>query len=103
MAKIGIYIYGIVPNFYGAEHFRSLEKAGVYAIPLQNISAIVSDKEMTTINFSDRKSLAQQMMLHRKTIEEVANMGFPMILPMRLGTFVHAKDEVLTILAKGYD
>ena len=39
MTTKGIYIYGIIPNFYSADMFRSLEKAGVYAIPFQNISA----------------------------------------------------------------
>jgi hypothetical protein len=103
MATNGIYIYGIVPNFYGAEHFRSLEYAGVYAIPLQNISAIVSDWDVDSIDYSNRESLAHQLVHHQLTIERVMTLGFTMILPMKLGTFVNVKEEVLTILAKGHD
>jgi hypothetical protein len=103
MAKNGIYIYGIVPNFYGAEHFRSLEYAGVYAIPLQNISAIVSDWDIDSVDFSNAETFAQQLVHHQLTIERVMTLGFTMILPMKLGTIVNAKEEVKTILAKGHD
>jgi hypothetical protein len=103
MAKKGIYIYGIVPNFYGAEHFRSLEYAGVYAIPLQNISAIVTDFDFESIDYYNRQSLAHQLVHHKLTIERVMTLGFTMILPLKLGTIVNATDEVKTILAKGHD
>jgi hypothetical protein len=99
----GIYIYGIVPNFYGSEHFRSLEKVGVYAIPLQNISAIVSKGEMDTQAFSYRESNGKTLEYYHNTIEQVIALGFHMILPMKPGTFVNTKQEVLTILAKGHD
>ncbi len=103
METTGIYIYGIVPNFYGAEHFRSLDKADVYAIPLQNISAIVSEREVASVNLSDRESLGAQLVHHQTTIENVMALGFTMILPMRIGTLVNTREEVLTILAKGYE
>ena len=45
MATKGIYIYGIIPNFYSAEMFRSLVNTGIYTISYQNISAIVSERE----------------------------------------------------------
>ena len=103
MKTKGIYIYGIVPNTYGAEYFRLLKNLGVNFISFDNISAIVSDKEIAKIEFSDRESLAHLLVNHQKTIEEIMAIGFNMILPMKLGTIVNAKKDVLNILANGHD
>ena len=48
-AKV-IYIYGIVPNFYSTEMFRSLENLGLSAIPFENMSAIVSEKDKLEVD-----------------------------------------------------
>jgi len=103
MKTKGIYIYGIVPNFYGTTHFQSLENSGVYAITFQNISAIVSDHENGQPDLTDRESLAHTLVHHQKTIEELMAKGFNMIIPMKLGTIAVSKEEVLNILAKGHD
>jgi len=103
MAAKGIYIYGIVPNLYSTDMFRSLENAGVYAIPYQNISAIVSDRNSTHLDYLDRESLGYLLVHHQETIEELMGKGFNMILPMRLGTIVRSKDEVIKILTCGHD
>lgn len=103
MTTNGIYIYGIVPNFYGAEHFRSLKKLGVYFISFQNISAIVSDCETAHFDLSDRESLAHLLVHHQKTIEGIMAIGFKMILPVKLGTIIQTKNEVLNILSNGHD
>ena len=103
MSTKGIYIYGIVPNFYGSTHFQSLENSGVYGITYQNISAIVSDRESTHLDFLDRESLGYLLVHHQETIEELQGKGFTMIIPMRLGTIVSSTDAVIKILANGYD
>ncbi|MEI6683112.1 MAG: GvpL/GvpF family gas vesicle protein [Bacteroidota bacterium] len=103
MKTKGIYIYGIVPNFYGTTHFQSLENSGVYAITFENISAIVSDRENGQLDLMDRESLAHTLVHHQKTIEELMAKGFNMIIPMKLGTIVNSKEEVLDILAKGHN
>lgn len=103
MATKGIYIYGIVPNFYGMDMFRSLEDSGVYAIPLHNISAIVSNRERILLNYSDRETLGYLLVHHQKTIEYLMEKGFNMIIPMRFGTIVSSKEEVFKILANGHD
>ena len=103
METKGIYIYGIVPNFYGTEYFRSLKNLGVNFISFDKISAIVSDKEIPHIDFLDRESLAHLLVHHQKTIEGIMAIGFNMILPMKLGTIVHAKKDVLNILENGHD
>ena len=97
-----IYIYGVVPNFYGTTQFQSLENSGVYAITFQNISAIVSDRESTHLNYYNRESLGYLLVHHQKTIEELQSKGFLMIIPMRLGTIVNSKEEVNKILSNGY-
>lgn len=103
MTTNGIYIYGIVPNFYGTDMFRSLENSGVYTISFQNISAIVSDRNSTHINYLDRESLGYLLVHHQKTIERIIEKGFNMLIPMRLGTILSSKNEVIKILANGYD
>ena len=103
MTAKGIYIYGIVPNFYGAEMFRSLDYSGTYAIPYQKVSAIVSDRKSTHLNYSDRESLGYMLVHHQKTIEDLMGKGFEMLIPMRLGTIVGSKEEVIKILASGYN
>ena len=103
MTTKGIYIYGIVPNFYGTEQFRSIENSGVYVISFLNISAIVSDRDTTHLDFLDRESLAHILVHHQKTIEGLMEKGFNMIIPMKLGTIMHSKEEVIDILATGHD
>ncbi len=103
MTTEGIYIYGIIPNIYGTEYFRLLKNSGVNFISFQNISAIVSKKETAHIDFLDRESLAHLLIHHQKTIEEIMAIGFNMILPMKLGTIVNGKKDVLNILENGYD
>ena len=103
MPEKGIYIYGIVPNFYGTTSFQLLENSGVYAITYKNISAIVSDRKSAHLDFYDRESLGFLLVHHQKTIEDLHEKGFTMIIPMKLGTIVSAKTEVIKILANGHD
>jgi hypothetical protein len=103
MPAKGIYIYGILPNSYSMEMFRSLEDTGVYPIPFHNLSAIVSDSESLKLDYSDRESLGHLLVHHQKTIEGLMERGFNMIIPMRLGTIAGSEEEVFKILASGYD
>lgn len=98
-----IYIYGIVPHFDGSDYLDLLKNTGVYAITFKNIAAIVSEKEIAPLDFSDRKSLAHMLVHHQKTIEDLMGKGFNMIIPMKFGTTAHSKEEVLSILIRGYD
>ncbi len=99
----GIYIYGIVPNFYGATQFQSLENSGVYTISFDNISAIVSDHESDHLDYSDKESLGHLLVHHQKTIESLMEKGFAMLIPMRLGTIVSTRNEVARILSTGHE
>ncbi|MEI8006744.1 MAG: GvpL/GvpF family gas vesicle protein [Bacteroidota bacterium] len=102
MTVKGIYIHGVVPNFYGTTLFQSLEHSGVYAISFQNISAIVSDTESASIDYSDMESLGHALVRQQETIEKLMRNGFSLIIPMRLGTIASTKEEVLNILSRGY-
>ncbi len=103
MKNNAIYIYGIIPNFYSTEIFRSLENSGVYAIPWQNVSAIVSNRNGLILDYYDREALGQLLIHHQKTIEDLMLKGYNMLIPMQLGTIVASKAEVVKILTNGYD
>ncbi|MDP2339291.1 MAG: GvpL/GvpF family gas vesicle protein [Bacteroidota bacterium] len=103
MATKGIYIYGIIPNFYSAEMFRSLENSGIYTIAHQNISAIVSERKNVPFDSLDRETLGHLLVDHQKTLEDMIGKGFNMLIPMRLGTMVNSKEEVFKILTNGHD
>ena len=99
----GFYIYGIVPNHYEAEQFRKLSDIGVFNIPFQKISAIVSKNEIIDYKQLGTEALAKLLVDHQTTIERIMNMGFSTIIPLRLGTFAQNKTDVLKILEKGSD
>jgi hypothetical protein len=80
-----------------------LEKSGIYAIGFQDITAIVSDTDDESIGDMDRESLGQLLVHHQKTIEDLIGKGFNMLIPMRLGTTVNSKKEVVKILELGHD
>jgi len=103
MTTKAIYIYGIIPNLCSIGMFRSLENTSVYAIPYQNISAIVSDRERELPDFSDRESLGRLLVNHQNIIEGLMEKGLLTIVPMKLGTIAKSIDEVLKILTDGYD
>jgi hypothetical protein len=103
MARKGIYIYGIMPSLYSVKMYPSLVNNGIYTINHQNISAIVSDRENVSFNYLDREALGHLLVDHQKIIEDLAEKGFKMLIPMHLGTMVSSKEEVTKILANGYE
>ena len=103
MSTKGIYIYGIVPSFYSTDMFRSLENTGVYPITFQNISAIVSESNSSQLDSLDRESLGRLLVHHQQTIESLQSKEFAMFIPMRLGTIVKTKEDVIRILQNGHD
>jgi len=99
----GLYIYGIIPNCYEAEQYRELSSFDVFNIPFQKVSAIVSSNDVVDYRQLDTEKLARLLINHQKTIESIMNIGFTMIIPMRLDTFANNTTEVLRILENGYD
>lgn len=99
----GLYIYGIVPTYYLADQFRKLEGTGVFNITFQKVSALVSQNSVIDYRLLSVEPLARLLIDHQKTIENIMNMGFITMIPMRLGTFANNTTEVLKILETGYD
>jgi len=103
MLNKGIYIYGIVPDIYSSEMFRSIHNSGVYTIPFHDLSAIVSNWESSLFDLSDRESLGYLLAHHHKTIEAIMAKGFNLILPMKFRTIVHDKVDIFSILSNGHN
>lgn len=99
----GLYLYGFIPNYYGAEQFKKLDSIGVFNIPFEKVSAIVSKSSVVDYKQLGTEPLAKLLIDHQKTIESIMNMGFITIIPMRIGTFTNNTSEVLKILENGYD
>jgi hypothetical protein len=99
----GLYIYGIIPNYYSSELFRELDTLKVLSIPFGKISAIVAESTIVDYTKLGTGPLAKLLLSHQKTIESVMGLGFNTIIPMQLGTFATNPSQVKKILEKGYD
>jgi len=104
MGKKGIYIYGII-NSNNASHLftpnNSYKKESVYAIPYQDVSAVVSNSEIIEYAYSSKDTLAKLLIWHQEVIEKIMSLKYT-IIPVRLGTFAVDEAEVKDILSKGY-
>ncbi|MCX6160553.1 MAG: GvpL/GvpF family gas vesicle protein [Ignavibacteriae bacterium] len=103
MEAKGIYIYGFVPGFDDINKFMALEGLGLFAIQFREVSAVVSDMETSDYANLNMESLAQLLIHHQKTIEELVNIGFSIVVPLRLVTTLDSKEDVLSVIGKGYD
>jgi hypothetical protein len=102
MAEIGKYIYGIIDSnrkICFDPHTKN-SGVGVYTIPYQDISAVVSDSKIVDYTHLLKDAVARHLVRHQQVIEKIME-NFT-IIPMRLGTFAVDGDEVRHILAKGY-
>lgn len=95
MPETGKYIYGVIAGYYDKDFDR-----GVYTLPYQDISAVVSDSEIVDYTNLRKDVAARFLIRHQQTIEKI--MGNFTIIPMRLGTFAADEGEVKDILRKAY-
>jgi len=122
MAEIGMYIYGII-NSNREEGFgpcgitayeevysvRDITEAakdskisnGVYTIPYQDISVVVSDSQFVDYTTFPKNQVARYLLRHQQVIEKI--MDSHTIIPMKLGTYALSKEEVEEILSKGHN
>ncbi len=113
MAEIGKYIYGIIETskeesfdssgIYPYEEVyphTKISGVGVYTIPYQDISAVVSDSQLIDYTTLPKDQVAKYLLTHQQVIEKV--MDSYTIIPMRLGTYAFNIREVEEILSKGY-
>jgi hypothetical protein len=103
MSEIGKYIYGIINSNNVLRFFPSKDshKEGVYTIPYEDISAVVSNSEIIDYNYSSKDTLANLLIWHEKVIEKIMGLKYS-IIPLKLGTFAIDETEVKDILSKGY-
>lgn len=102
MAEMGKYIYGIINSneerSFGLWGITALE--GVYTIPYQDLSAVVSDSEIVDYAHLLKDTVARYLLRHQQVIEKIVDTYT--IIPMRLGTYALNKEEVEEILSKGH-
>lgn len=100
----GKYIYGIIdatPHPVTTKRYGEISGCGVYTIPYQDISAVVSDSEIVDYTHMPKDVLARLLVNHQKVVERTMNFGSP-VIPIKLGTFAADETEVKNILHKGY-
>lgn len=104
MGEMGKYVYGII-NSDIQESFdpygEADEYSGIYTVPYQYISAVVSDSEIVDYTYMNKESVAKVLLWHQQVIERIMSSGHT-IIPMKLGTFVQDETEVKDFLSKGY-
>ena len=97
-----LYLYGITHNYYDPGQFIELEKMGFQVIQYEKISAIVVEKEYVRLREIEKETLARLLIDHQKVLESLMEMGFSVLIPMKLGTYSKNKTEVRRILETGY-
>lgn len=91
------YIYGIIETVH--PHTKTF-CVGVYTIPYQDISAVVSDSQFVDYITLPKDQVARYLLRHQQVIEKI--MDSCTIIPMKLGTYAFNISEVKEILSKGY-
>ncbi len=97
-----LYFYGIIHNYYSPEQFYELKETGLEVVSYEKISAIVAKRRYTDLTHSSKETLARLLIEHQKVLEQVMNLGFAILIPMKLGTWSKDQSEVYKILEKGY-
>lgn len=97
-----LYLYGITHNYYDPGQFIELKKLGFQVIQYEKISAIVAEKEYVSLEQTGKETLARLLIDHQKVLESLMEMGFSVLIPMKLGTYSKNKTEVRRILEIGY-
>ncbi len=104
MTEMGKYIYGIL-RANGKRNFGVIgigdSPSKVYTVPLQDLSAVVSDSPIRAYHSMTKDKVAQDLFCHQSVIEKV--MEKQTILPMKFGTFVEGEKEIAQILKMGYE
>ena len=97
---MGKYVYGIINNGSHAAGSSLLTSKGIYTVPCMSVSAVVSDSVIIDYSNMPGDAAAQHLIQHQLVIEKM--MEKFSVIPMRLGTYVLNKDELIQVLTKGY-
>ncbi|MFH1415693.1 MAG: GvpL/GvpF family gas vesicle protein [Elusimicrobiota bacterium] len=97
----GKYIYGIInTGSPSIEMMNILQAERVSAVSFQDISALISDSEVTDLRNMNKESLAKILLGHQIIVEKI--MKYYPVMPVSIGTIVCGEDEVSEALEKGY-
>lgn len=99
----GIYIYGIIKNSTPQEpRGFSINNAAVpqvFTISFQDLAAVVSINPFTRYESLEQEKAVKDLAIHNYVVEKA--MERFIILPVKFGTMVETKDEVMAVLDKG--
>ena len=103
MSKEAKYMYGVI----GTSEERSFGPIGigdrgdkVYAIPYQDIAAVISDSPTIDYKSFIKDVVARYLLAHQSIIEQV--MKHHTIIPFKFGTTAESNEEIKTIMSQGY-
>jgi len=103
MSEAAKYFYGIIDS-KGDGRLSPPENrisGGIYTIPYQDISALVSDSPKVDCASLSREALARLLLNHQQVIEKIMSLEYA-VIPVKLGSFAGDEAEVKAILQKGY-
>ena len=104
MSEHGRYIYGIIraneKKSFGPIGLGDPKKE-VYAVPHQDISAVVNDSPSIVYDSLTKDKVVKDLFGHQSVIEKI--MKDHTIIPMKFGTFAENEEEVGKILKTGYE
>ena len=92
----GKYLYGVIKR----DKNQSLNFDGLTPVVYQSLAAVVEEKEVKDYHKLPKEETIRELIGHQQTIEKIMN-EFP-ILPVRFGTILKDKEEVKSVLEKGY-
>ncbi len=103
MSKAEKYFYGIIDSdgHDRLSHPENRISEGIYTIPYQDISAVVSDSPKVDLARLAREALARLLLNHQQVIEKIMGLEYA-VIPVKLGSFAVDEAEVKAILQKGY-
>ncbi len=101
--KNGIYVYGVIQTSEPKE-FGEIGIGGkaskVFTIAFKDLAAVVSKSPLRVYDSLAKEKAIKDLVTHQLVIEKV--MESLAILPVKFGTMVEAKDDVIKLLDTGY-
>ena len=101
--KNGIYVYGVVktsaPQKFGEIGIGD-KSSQVLTIGFKDLAAVVSNSPFMIYDSLAKEKTVKDLVTHQFVIEKV--MADFTIIPVKFGTMVETKDEVIKLMEKGY-
>lgn len=92
----GKYLYAV----FIKEDNQSLSFDGLTAVAYKSLAAVVEEKEVKNYHNLPKEETIKELISHQQKIEKI--MKLSPILPVKFGTILKSKEEVKSVLEKGY-